>query len=408
MFASLALRALYRVKLHPLASFPGPSSRAISHIPHALSGVYGRQSFDVRDLHARYGDLVRIAPDELSFITPGAWRDIYGHSAARLFARHGYAKLRPDVDNLLTAPDDDHARQRSALSHAFSERALVGQEPLITGYIEEFLEQLAQRAERNENVDMVRWLEFVTFDIIGDLALSTQFGCVKSSDYHPWVALLMSFFKSVTYVINAQAFGPIMFALLLPFAPFRDLRKGNDHVRMSAERVQERLALGEDPARSDFWTYILRHRGEKNRGMSDGEMESNAAIILPAGTETISTTLSGTLYLLSKTPSALAMLRRELESHFDTEKDITMTKITKLPYLQAVLDESLRMYAPFSGGLKRKAPREGSEVSGHFVPGNVRIPHKFLPACSLHSFYKDYRECVSNGSIQFFTQFLEA
>ncbi|KAK1834755.1 cytochrome P450 [Podospora conica] len=29
-------------------------------------------------LHARYGSVVRIAPDQLSYTTPAAWRDIYG------------------------------------------------------------------------------------------------------------------------------------------------------------------------------------------------------------------------------------------------------------------------------------------------------------------------------------------
>ena len=135
-------RIIYRLFLHPLANYPGPRLRAISHLPHAISGVRGRQPFDVRDLHCRYGPVVRIAPNELSFITPSSWKDIYGHNAARKFARHGYARLRPDVHNLLTAPDEDHARQRGGLSHAFSDKALRGQEPLITHHIDKFMDQL--------------------------------------------------------------------------------------------------------------------------------------------------------------------------------------------------------------------------------------------------------------------------
>lgn len=50
------------------------------------------------------------------------------------------------------------------------------------------------------------------------------------------------------------------------FAPVVDLKKDKGHVRMSAEKVQQRLAVGEDPARSDFWTYVLRYK--------EGEMES--------------------------------------------------------------------------------------------------------------------------------------
>ena len=324
----------------------------------------------MRDLHHVYGGVVRIAPDTLSFITPSAWKDIYGHGASRSFARYGYVRLRPDVHNVITAPDEDHARQRSALSHAFSEKALRGQEPIIGQHIDQFMDQLQSRAEHKTDIDMTRWLEFLTFDIIGDLALSTQFGCVESSDYHPWVALLMSFFKSVTYVNNAKAFKPL-FPFLMLFAPLENLKKGKDHVRLSAEKVQQRLAAGEDPARSDFWTYILRQKDEK--GMSEGEMESNAALILPAGTETLSTALSGTLYLLSKHPAVLAKLCHQLMRHFVSEADITMESVAKVPYLQEVISEGLRLYPPFSGGLRRQAVHSGLQVSNHAIPEGVSI-----------------------------------
>ena len=364
----MLVRGIYRITFHPLARFPGPKSRAISRLPHTISAIRGRQPFDVRDLHRIYGGVVRIAPDTLSFITQGSWKDIYGHGSVRQFARNGYARLRPDVHNLLTAPDDEHARQRSAFSHAFSEKAIRGQEPLIDGHINQFLDRLQQKAEHQTVVDIVRWLEFLTFDIIGDLALSTQFKCVQTSDYHPWVSLLMSFFKSVSYVNNAQAFGPL-FPFLMLFGPHADLKKGKDHVRMSAEKVQQRLSASEDHTRSDIWTYVLRHMDEK--AMSEGEMESNAALILPAGTETVSTALSGIIYLLSREPTVLQKLRRELQNHIGSEKDITIATVTKLPYLQMVIDEALRLYPPFSGGLRRKAQNGGGFVSGYYVPEGV-------------------------------------
>ena len=339
----------------------------------------------MRDLHRRYGPVVRIAPNELSFITPSSWKDIYGHNAARKFARHGYARLRPDVHNLLTAPDEDHARQRGGLSHAFSDKALRGQEPSITRHVDQFMDQLQQMAKTKIEFNMVKWLEFVTFDIIGDLALSTQFECVQNSEYHPWPTLLMSFFKSVTYVINAQAFGPL-FPLLMLFAPISDLKKGQDYVRLSAEKVQQRLAADNESTDSDFWTYILRYKDEK--AMSEGEMESNAALILPAGTETISTALSGTLYLLSKFPGVLKKLHHVLDTHFSAEKDISMAALAKLPYIKEVIDEALRLYPPFSGGLKRKAVNGGEIVSGFAVPkgvGSISSQCSSAPLTSAHT-----------------------
>ena len=62
--------------------------------------------------------------------------------------------------------------------------------------------------------------------------------------------------QSVTYVINAKVFGPLL-AVLMLFAPIVDLKKDKGRVQMSAEKVQQRLAVGEDPARSDFWINVL-------------------------------------------------------------------------------------------------------------------------------------------------------
>ena len=367
--AYFILRAAYRITFHPLANFPGPKLRGVSHLPHAFSGFKGRQPFDVRDIHKRYGRVVRIAPDTLSFITARSWKDIYGNGPGRPFPVHDYVPLRPDVSDLLTASVADHARQRKAFSHAFSEKAVRGQEPIIASHLDRFIDRLQRRAKEEPNIDIVKWLEFLTFDIIGDLALSTQFGCVENSMFHPWISLLMKVFKAVAYVENAKAFGSL-FPLLMLFAPFQDLKKFKDHVRMSAEKVRQRLAGGEDSTRSDIWTYVLRHKDEKV--LSVPEMEVNGALILLAGTETMSTALSGTLYLLSTNPEALDRLRNELDSHFTAEADINIAAVAKLPYLQAVLDEGLRMYPPFPGDLKRKVPCGGATVNGYQIPEGVR------------------------------------
>jgi hypothetical protein len=103
-----ALRSLYRITFHPLVRFPGPKLRAISHLPHAFSGSRGRQPYGVREPHRRYGPVVRICPDQLSFITPSSWEDIYGHAATKKLHKYGYFKVRPDAQPMLTSTGDEH------------------------------------------------------------------------------------------------------------------------------------------------------------------------------------------------------------------------------------------------------------------------------------------------------------
>lgn len=65
--------ALYNVTLHPLASYPGPKSAAASYIPQFIARGKGNITY-VKKLHDQYGSVVRIAPNELSFTNPQAWR----------------------------------------------------------------------------------------------------------------------------------------------------------------------------------------------------------------------------------------------------------------------------------------------------------------------------------------------
>ncbi|KAI9711526.1 MAG: hypothetical protein M1820_002090 [Bogoriella megaspora] len=98
--------------------------------------------------------------------------------------------------------------------------------------------------------------------------------------------------------------------------------------------------------------------------MSEGEMESNGALILPAGTETISTPLSESGF--SREASS-----RDTISLYIRERDYDGNG-TKVNLSSNSTDEALRMYPPFSGGLKRKAGPGGGTVSDYFVPAEAR------------------------------------
>ena len=77
------------------------------------------------------------------------------------------------------ANDAEHARQRRALSHAFSQKALLEQESIIRGYVDLFVERLKPFAQTGEGINMCNWFNFTTFDIIGDMAFGEPFGCLR-------------------------------------------------------------------------------------------------------------------------------------------------------------------------------------------------------------------------------------
>jgi cytochrome P450 len=176
----------------------------------------------------------------------------------------------------------------------------------------------------------------------------------------------------VAYAHSASRFGILMQFLML-FANKKDLRAIVTHMRLSAEKVRERLEIGDDPNsdKADLWAYILRNKGDKS--MTVPEMEVNAAFLVSAATTPVADALCGTVYLLAKNREVLDKLKKEIDSHITSEADITMSTTAKMSYLLAVLNESMRCYTPTPGGGRRKAPPDGAMVAGHFVPGGVSI-----------------------------------
>jgi len=167
----------YNYHLHPLSRYPGPLLWTISRIPFALSLQSGRLVHDTKAFHDRYGKIVRLAPNELSFIDAAAWQDIYGHRKRghKEFNKNPiWAQPAPNsVHSLINEAEKDHPRMRKPLVPAFSTRALKEQENLIQGYVDLLLRQLARRVKSgNSVVDMKDYYNWTTFDIIVRCPLS--------------------------------------------------------------------------------------------------------------------------------------------------------------------------------------------------------------------------------------------
>lgn len=368
---AVAARLIYNAFLHPLAKIPGPRLYAASNLPYLYHLLAGRWPFVLKRLHDQYGPAVRFTPGDVSYITPTAWQTIYGHKKTGQLSfqkdKRLYRSALTSADNILLANDANHSRHRRLLAHAFSEKALRGQESILNGYLELLIRRLSAEADAGRVVNMVQWYNFTTFDIIGDLCFGEPFGCLEAGVYHPWVATIFDGFKLA--VLN-QAIKrlPVAAPILRRFIPKELVRAQMDHLQLSFEKGKKRMESGKTD-REDFMSYILRHNDEK--GMTPDEIGENSNILILAGSETTATLLSGTTFWLMKNPHAYRTLVQEIRSTFEKEQDITSVTVTNAKYLLACLNEGLRIYPPSPGGLGRISPNGGSVVDGYWIPEGV-------------------------------------
>lgn len=117
---------------------------------------------------------------------------IYTATESLLLNITGFFVPSPNGPNIQATFDaTGHARQRCLLSHAFSEIALREQKSIVQSYVDMLVEKLHQEvASHRETVDISRWLTYMNFDILGDLAFGESFDCLRNSDYHLWLMIL--------------------------------------------------------------------------------------------------------------------------------------------------------------------------------------------------------------------------
>jgi len=180
---------------HPLRNFPGPKLAAATPFPFVWRLLNGRFPAWTKYLHAKYGVVVRVHPDELSFIGSSAWQDIYMARPQLPKPTFGVLETPNGAPSIGTIPDPEtHGKQRKIISYAFSERALREQEYILQRYSDLLITRLHDQIKEGKGVQEVNicdWYNFTTFDVLGDLCFGDSFHCLEKGDNHPWVSALL-------------------------------------------------------------------------------------------------------------------------------------------------------------------------------------------------------------------------
>ncbi|KAI1822020.1 putative cytochrome P450 monooxygenase [Xylaria intraflava] len=357
--------AVYSLLFHPLRRFPGPLFYRVSLLPRAWYHMNGTLPFRVSELHKRYGPVVRIGPDELAFCSPQAWRDIYGHKKGQsdLPKFPGFYRVFGDAPmSIFDATSERHAMLRRPLAQGFSDRSMHEQAPIIGGYVDLLVSRLRAAVQKSSRQDVRNWYNWTTFDLIGDLSFGVEggFGCLERTDNHPWIQLIMS---AVRQSAMMRALSRLGFKQAVIWVSKLSMSADNQHRAIVYQKVGQRLQGGK---RSDFMEGLISHKEEL--GLTQELLTVNASVLIFAGSETTATALCGVTYFLTTHPEILKKLEQEVRSAFKSDDEITLTSVSKLSYMLACLDESLRCYPPVATGFPRQVPEGGVMIDGKFVP----------------------------------------
>ncbi|KAJ4424528.1 hypothetical protein N0V82_000852 [Gnomoniopsis sp. IMI 355080] len=388
---------VYRLFFHPLAKVPGPKLNAITELPFLWqSAISGTFTHSIPDLHRKYGPVVRTAPNNVAVAAEHAWPEVYVHRKGRAeYVKVNMNEPGGELQIIQATTTEDHRRQRRHLAHAFSEAANM------------FMDQLTLRAKIGEAIDVEKWFNFVTFDIIGDLSFGDSFHCLDTSDYHPWVEMIFSGIRGGA-AKRLKLHNPLLWPLVRACMP--QLRKDTgshvQHAYFATEKAKERMALGESPGgRRDFMTYMMRKNRDGVNPMSDAEIFANVPLLILAGSETTATTLSGFAFYLAQNIEAHRKVTEEVRNAFASEADINFQSAHRLRYLHACIEEALRIFPAVAELPHRRSP--GDIIGGHWIPQGTTVttyqwaayrdpqhfiePHSYIPERWLPASHPDHQ-----------------
>uniref|UniRef100_A0A8H7XWB7 Cytochrome P450 monooxygenase n=1 Tax=Psilocybe cubensis TaxID=181762 RepID=A0A8H7XWB7_PSICU len=389
------------------------------------------------------GPIVRIAPNHVSIAEPDALNIVYAHGNGALKSDFydAFVSIARGIFN--TRDRSEHARKRKIVSHIFAPKSVVEFEPQIREYVALLLKQwdrlyeLSQKGLSGPEGEGWKgdggrlWLDclpcnlfwpacyqlktlltnllcsganYLAFDIVGDLAFGAPFGMINAArdlavvprnqedamkSYGTNAAVDVVEIPAVK-ILNGRGEYSMSMGVLPPlWRPFvRHLpwySKGQQDVKALAGiaimAVAKRFASPVD--RVDLLSKLQNGRDPEGNPLSREELTAECLTLLIAGSDTTSNSTCAILYYLARTRRAQLELQKELDEQLGTEDELTATgqQVKRLPYLDACINEALRLHSTSSLGLPRVAPQGGITVADqYFPPGTVLS----VPSYSIH------------------------
>ncbi|KAJ9625987.1 hypothetical protein H2204_010286 [Knufia peltigerae] len=358
--------AVYRLFFHPLRKFPGPWQAKLTKWTGVRWATSGELHFIVQAQHEKYGDVVRTGPNELSFASIESIKDIHGANANKI-TRGPYNYPSPYGAAGLSMPNTrshhEHKARRRLWDGGLTMNQVRSYEPRVVAQCDILCSVL--REYDGQVVDMKLLIDWLTFDIMGDLAFSKSFGMMHDGGPRYYTEAVRRAIRLRNTIGQVPWMSTVSY--LLPVDPeFR--KKAQKFTTLSKAIFDERKAKGTEP--NDIFSYILASDKDGAK-TADVDVEADAPSLVIAGSDTSSVTATFLFYFVTRNKSIYSGLSDEIDRAWDGKSPMSsdMLNPDKCPILHGCICEALRIWPPGPNHSQRRT----EDVVGHQV-GDDWIP----------------------------------
>ncbi|KAG6918541.1 hypothetical protein DXG01_013631 [Tephrocybe rancida] len=328
----------------------------------------------LEELHRIYGPVVRIGPEELHFNDPRAFEDIYSVGSKLTKPQYYYQAF--NTESTFGYIDVREAKQRKdVMRPLFSRKAILQLEGVIQSSIDQLIAALLSYSPSSP-ANLQSGYHSTSMEIITTYCFARSYGVVSFPHFeHPTIRAISSI-KLIPLIMQHFPF-TVPLIKGMPRWLARKLGSVSRAYAMFANDLASQIdALLEDSTGLEraehqiIYHHLLNTEGGRP---SRSSLIDEARSMVIAGTETVGNTCAvGTFRILSD-PGVYARLVKELHQAWpDVEARVGFETLEKLPYLTAVIKESLRL----SHGVVSPLPRVvhlPTDIGGAAVPANTIV-----------------------------------
>ncbi|OSC96592.1 cytochrome P450 [Trametes coccinea BRFM310] len=369
-----------RIKQLQLRNVPGPSPTSFwnglskeLHSPFAVPyrekvlTLYG----GVIRLDDFLGDVHLAISDPLALATIfGKYRDSYDTPESRI------RSMRTVFGGGLTGTKgQEHSDQRRRLSPVFSVRYLREMVPTFNRVAAELIHVMRGAITQPQTeVEIAEYISRFSLECVGRAALGYSFGPLEKhgTDYS---RALKEFGPTIVQLNRWRAFLPFLQrvfprswlrfgAEVIPYEPLQRMRGISDSVNATARQILQqkketlqkgdKMMMQELGEGKDLIAILMQHNAKDPNDISsfsEEDLVGQMSMLLLQATDTTSTTLVRTVQQLALHPDAQLRMREELTEATSrigrTLLDLDFDSFTQLPYMDAVIRETIRLYPGF-------------------------------------------------------------
>lgn len=367
----LATLVLYRLYFHPLSKFPGPKLTAITRLyEFYYQGVKVTEFPEkIREMHEKYGPIVRISPEELS-INDSEFNVMYFMKDRELQKDPWYYSFG-FTNSLFTLLNKEvHKMRQGHLTTHFSGAYFQKAFPMMSKEISTMTEKLGDFADTNEEVNLSVAFRKMTNEVSRNFLLGDKYPASKDyakdakTAYHP-------LFRAITYIRHFNFLRTVhdyvpgfVYEKHLPMAKYareaevgiRGLIADYDKNGRTEEALLYRM-IEEDPS----------YRDDNAAPAVEEFME-----LLWGGREVMGHAMTTISFQLMTHPQCMEKLRAELQAAKIDLRTATFGDLQKLPYLFGVCKEGIRMQ--LGGGFRIPRINDKAVLYGnHVIPAKTPI-----------------------------------